>query len=79
MFKVNEKHLKFLEKKLARQWLIGSSTLLGRVTSGISRYTQNRKVSNSNPTDAFSQALGYNLIRRYEAPGDLWVVLEILL
>ena len=32
--------------------------------SGIARYTQNRKVSGSNPTDALGQVLGPNLITR---------------
>ena len=36
----------------------------GEWHSGIARYTRNRKVSGSNPTDALAQDLGPNLITR---------------
>ena len=53
--------------------------LSGRVThNGIACYAQNGMVSGSNPTDALSQALEHNLITRYQAKGDLLLVLEIV-
>ena len=55
MFKVNAKDLSFLEKKLARQWPIVSSTLSGRIT-------QTWRVYGSSPTDALGQALWANFL-----------------
>ena len=55
VFKVNAKDLSFLEKKLARQWPIVSSTLSGRIT-------QTWRVYGSIPTDALGQALWANFL-----------------
>ena len=55
VFKVNAKDLSFLEKKLARQWSIVSSTLSGRIT-------QTWRVYGSSPTDALGQALWANFL-----------------
>ena len=38
--------------------------LQGEQHNGIARYTQNRRVSRSSPTDALDQALGPNLVTR---------------
>ena len=55
VFKINAKDLSFLEKKLARQWPIVSSTLSGRIT-------QTWRVYGSIPTDALGQALWANFL-----------------
>ena len=79
MLKVNEEDLQLLEKKLVRQWSVVSSTLSGEWHSEIACYTQNQKIFGSNPTDVVGQALAPNLIMINETPGDLRVVLEIVL
>ena len=65
MSKINEKDLKFLEKKLASRWFLVH--FQGEWHSGITPYVQNWKVSGSNPIDALG------------APTDTWnsVVINI--